>query len=167
MIKVKDLWVGDLLKIKSTGEVGTFSKEQDNWVVVDVNGFEKNVKASDLELYEADKIDYALQSLENDPPSPLKKGASNPEKMIDLHLEMLPPFDPRSGLTEIEYQLRHCKSFIESVIKSKLHSAIIIHGKGKGILKKEVLHLLEGYKEVRFTYPTHNGGAVERIMMYH
>jgi dsDNA-specific endonuclease/ATPase MutS2 len=65
---------------------------------------------------------------------------------IDLHIEQL--IDNHRNMSNfdiIQVQLQHCKGTIERAIKNNVPRLVIIHGRGEGVLKEEVLHLLKKY----------------------
>lgn len=163
MIDLQDVWVGDLLRQKSTGEMGRYEGARNNQALVNLSGRVLAVDVQDLELVDEQDVEEEIFLDQDESPAAPKANFTN---VIDLHLEALPPYDPRSGVSEIEFQMRYCLQFMQEVVRRKLSSATIIHGKGRGILKQEVMHLLDGFDEVRFSIPTHDGGAVEILMQY-
>jgi hypothetical protein len=82
---------------------------------------------------------------------------------IDLHIEVLAP--QMTGMPAgsiIEYQLEACKNFIMASIAANKQHVTIIHGKGQGVLKREVEALLATFgQQARFKIPKNDGGAVE------
>ena len=90
------------------------------------------------------------------------KTDSQSSSEIDLHIEVLAP-ERKHDLPEmiLDYQLRRCRQFIDSCIENGRPTALIIHGKGTGVLKAEVLHMLEGTPEVKFSFAKKDGGATE------
>ena len=61
----------------------------------------------------------------------------------------------------LSFQLEKAKSFIEDSISKKLPRILIIHGKGEGVLKIEIIHLLKGYTQIKFIIPKNIDGASE------
>lgn len=84
---------------------------------------------------------------------------------IDLHMEVLAP-DRRDLLPEavLDFQLRCCRAFVEEAIRLHRPSILIIHGKGKGLLRQEVALLLQDFREVQFCFERHEGGATEVLL---
>ena len=81
---------------------------------------------------------------------------------IDLHMEVLNP-SLQHGRPEriVDIQIKAAKEFIDKSIAHGTKQILIIHGKGEGVLKSEIDHLLSLYDEVKFTFSKNNGGATE------
>jgi len=72
------------------------------------------------------------------------------ERIIDLHIEKLSKSYRHLTKTHILLlQLKECQKSIEAAIKRKEKNMVVIHGIGKGKLKKEVFKLLMNYNEVK------------------
>ena len=56
---------------------------------------------------------------------------------------------------------------LDQAVLAGLGELRIIHGKGTGELRKEVLYILGQYPEVVGTGSIHDGGATEVILKYH
>ena len=68
---------------------------------------------------------------------------------IDLHIEVLSPKDARRNKAEIlDIQLKHCEDYVREAIHGQITPVVIIHGKGRGRLKEEVLRLLRSFHEI-------------------
>jgi DNA-nicking Smr family endonuclease len=68
---------------------------------------------------------------------------------IDLHIEKLEPgYEALSNAEKLAAQLRHCRTFLENAIAARLDRVYLVHGIGKGILKKEIENLLGTYPEI-------------------
>ena len=58
---------------------------------------------------------------------------------IDIHIEnLLDNFYHMSNYEIVNYQLDKCENIIHKALKAKVHKLVIIHGKGQGVLRKEV-----------------------------
>ena len=66
----------------------------------------------------------------------------------------------------LSYQIKKCKEHVEQAISLYAGSIVIIHGKGTGLLRQEVAHLLRNYKEVLHAVPLSDGGALEVYLQY-
>ena len=67
---------------------------------------------------------------------------------LDLHYETLIQNHAHpAGKSILEFQLEVCRQFIQDAIRLKRPYIRIIHGRGAGILKKEVESLLKNYPE--------------------
>lgn len=84
---------------------------------------------------------------------------------IDLHIEeIVSDYKHLSNGEIIDIQIRHARTIIEKARKNKIGKLIFIHGKGKGVLRSELLHLLSGYTFLEFydaSLKKYGGGATE------
>ena len=73
-----------------------------------------------------------------------KKNSFNEE--IDLHIENLvgETIGMSSG-EKLELQLSKARQKIEEGIRRKVQKVILIHGRGKGVLRKELIYLCQKY----------------------
>ncbi|MCB0400702.1 MAG: Smr/MutS family protein [Flavobacteriales bacterium] len=84
---------------------------------------------------------------------------------IDLHLEELVEFPGRlDDWQKLHTQLQHVKKCLSAAMDARIKRMVFIHGKGTGVLKAELLHLLGDYdnlivKEADFR--AYGGGATE------
>ena len=156
-----DLWIGDEVFVKSKGVNG-------RWDGL-VSRKEARIRIGEKTfLISLTEIEEARQLRKAELPkkviiSKSEKVSQEPKSSeIDLHIETLSP-ERKNDLPEmiLNYQLKRCQSFISDCIKDHRPTALIIHGKGTGLLKSEVLHMLEGTPEVKFTFPKKDGGATE------
>jgi len=163
MIKVSELWIGDLLLLKKSGRIGKFAGiSADQKVKVKLE--------NKIIITTPGNIEYAPES-KSGPEAIIKKPSISFQKTptfsdtIDLHIEILNP----SLLTArperiIDYQIKQAKVFIEAAIENNAHKIEIIHGKGQGVLKSEVLHLLNLFDEVNFIFDKNDGGSTEVLL---
>jgi DNA-nicking Smr family endonuclease len=163
--ELKDLWIGDEVRIIGTTEMGKFEGIEKGKAKVLINARHSFFDPEQIEVYE-EPIEESLDKL---------LGLEEPEKLpkkekinhvLDLHLEKLPLYSPDSGMTILDYQLKECRKFLEEVVSKKRRSAMIIHGKGEGILKDQVIHLLGDFPQIRQYFPKNNGGALEILLYY-
>lgn len=89
---------------------------------------------------------------------------------IDLHIEEL--IDDYKFLNNSEImmiQMRYCRIFIERAIRLKVSRALLIHGKGEGVLRTEIhkyLDRIESQKHIRLDYrEVNNEGATQVFFM--
>lgn len=67
---------------------------------------------------------------------------------LDLHYETLIQNHAHpAGKSILEFQLEVCRQFVQDAIRLKRPYIRIIHGRGAGILKKEVESMLKNYPE--------------------
>lgn len=168
MINLKDLWIGELIKVLSSGRIGKFAGiAKDGRARISSSGKIYLVKPSNIELYTEpaiDKVELLKQELSS------KKSTSRLTEsatQIDLHIKKLNPSMINAQAEHIlNHQLVACKSFIVDNVKSRSYSVTIIHGKGEGVLRSEVLELLKDIEEVRLVEEVNNGGAQRIYFKY-
>ncbi len=76
----------------------------------------------------------------------LRKYGEQEAFIIDLHIQEL--IDSYKGMNNsqiIQVQLSHFKSKLNEAINKKTKKLIVIHGKGKGVLKAEIVNELNEY----------------------
>jgi len=163
MLNLKDLWIGEHVKLKSNQKEGKFEgKGAKNHAFVRIDGKMHLIEASDLEIVKEEDpaIDLGLEESKPKPFVPV-----NTE--IDLHIENLSPDLENADPTRIlAVQIEKTKDHIETLISRKLHTGKIIHGKGSGQLKNEVHHILKGFSEVSHFHEINDGGATEILFAY-
>jgi len=162
MIDVDELWIGDLLRLKKSGRIGKFSGRSGHKKVrVQVGSKMVVTPITNVELAPEEA---AVQSpvFSHRPDISAAKTAATLSDTIDLHIEVLNPSLVTNRAERIvDYQVKAAKSFIENAIEHQTKKILIIHGKGEGVLKSEIKHLLSLYDEVQFTFDKNNGGATE------
>lgn len=156
MINIKELWIGDMVKIVSSGRVGKFEGIHANGKArINASGKIYLAGAKNLVMYEEpeeeEKIIFEESSIT------IKKIADT----IDLHIEKLKP-DMISSLPEriYDYQIKACIQYVQDAKTSHMNSFTIIHGKGTGVLKQSVLDYIKSEKTIKFYEVIHDGGAV-------
>ncbi len=162
----EELWIGDLIRRESDGAVGKFEGLTDDDLVR--FKYEGQIHLEALSAF--------AQMLHNEKPSQPKGTKSGKvkkfvrrereavEPKIDLHLT---PEDERQldnwPGSELHYQITKCEKFIAKALKAKLRDIEIIHGKGDGILRAEVLELLGSHPEVISWRILHAGATSARL----
>lgn len=152
----------------SSGRVGRFEGiAKDGRARVACQGKVYLVKSSKLEVFIEPKIDRVKELTDELNTSPRKKLITNLKDEIDLHIKVLNP-KLGNGLPEhiLSFQLAECKTFITQSIVARKHNISIIHGKGAGVLKSEVLELLKSFAEVAQTESINSGGAQRVYFRY-
>jgi dsDNA-specific endonuclease/ATPase MutS2 len=164
-MNLDELWIGDWVRIINKNLSGTYEgrtsagkakvKTQKLIVLVEASNI---VKIPDPEVEQDIKKDLS----DFREPSKIVK-ASEFITFLDLHIEKLNP-NMVNSLPEriLDIQIQSCVAYVEQAIDLHIPIVTIIHGKGTGLLKAEVEHILADYKEnIRFTFDKNNGGAVE------
>jgi dsDNA-specific endonuclease/ATPase MutS2 len=162
----KSLWIGDLVWVESLGDNAKWEGKWDVYTAqVRYRGRFVEVPLKEIQP-EREPEPLPTQSL------PKKKthtpfSLEDEPKSIDLHIEVLEPrLQNERAEVILEFQLRACRKFIERAIERKRPKVTIIHGKGEGVLKLEVDHLLRDYPEYNYAIPVNNGGASEVWFVY-
>jgi dsDNA-specific endonuclease/ATPase MutS2 len=164
-MNIDDLWIGDFLLIKSKGLIGQFDGKDGKLIVVNVDGEKMKVSLSDVEPAEDP---YLAASDDSEKMVRVDSGFSFEGNKIDLHIEVLNQ-NMVDALPERirDYQVAQCKVFLEYA-KGKRYATIeIIHGKGSGLLKKEIHHLLKMDSSIQFILEKNNGGSTEAWIKTH
>ena len=157
-----NLWIGDEVFIKSLQRSGQWEGRQGrDAALIRIGHDRKLIKLSDLGPAPSGKKLVPDLDLGESTSSTRLNPAEHPSE-LDLHIEKLAP-DRINDLPEmiLNYQMKRCREFVENALRSHRPSILIIHGKGAGVLRSEVLHYLEGLKEVKFMFPKKDGGATE------
>lgn len=162
MIKsVNDLWIGDLLKLKKSGLIGKYNGEKSPGKIK-VKTDHKTVitTLSNVEIYvenEAEILDLGLDDL---PTKDTKPFDPNNKNSIDLHINILAPhLQNQPSVRILDYQVNTFHQFVDEAYNSRKRMVQIIHGKGEGVLRAEIQHLLSTDKRIHAQILTNNGGA--------
>ena len=166
---INDLWIGDLLQIKSTGQVGRFFGTENENAIIEVLGEKLNIDPKDLQ--EAPENEEVIEEVKNPVPKEnqfvKKQGIDLNEiarfkPIIDLHISSLNPNMKRFSAGEIlSFQCKACADFLEKAGVYNIDKVTIIHGKGKGVLKNEVEVILNRHHFVSSFQSTIEGGGFE------
>lgn len=161
MIDIDDLWIGDLLLLKKSGRIGKFDgRSGHKKVKVKIGGKTVITPISNIELApEGSKTEEFTYSHR---PKITPQKVSNFSDTIDLHIEVLNP-SLKHGRAEriVDFQVKAAADFINEAIHKGTKQILLIHGKGEGVLKLEIAHLLSLNDAVQFTFEKNNGGATE------
>lgn len=181
--------VGEKVSVLDDTIIGTIIRTNSRKSVIeDEDGFERIYVNSNLVTYK-DFVDYKLtdEQVEKQILSKINASISkgrvtlsskvtqtnyNQETLeIDLHIEEL--VDDHSYMNNfdiLQRQMQTCRMFIEKAIRLKAKKAVLIHGKGEGVLRNEIhtyLERIENTKHIKIdfheaSYNTYGmGGATE------
>ena len=184
--------VGDRVRfLNEIGEGVIVEIHSDSSVKIeDENGFEKLYKTSELvEIKNLDSyqlnnrksdndINAKIQSLENEKNNDLFKRkfrhlddyGNDDFVVIDLHIHVLyERHEELSPAQIISYQMNTFIRELNVSIQKKVKKLIVIHGKGKGILKREIsIELYQNYPDITYQDASFieygYGGATEIIL---
>lgn len=159
----KDIWIGEFVKIKSSGREGRFEGlNSEGKARVSDKGKIYVTTMSNLEVLPPQEYKLDLSDIIPRRPSQQKSVKINFEHTLDLHIEKLAPHLIHNIPQYIlDYQLAKSRSFIDNAIEYNYPHITIIHGKGQGILKAAIENLLKSYAHIKFTFSKNDGGAVE------
>ena len=166
--------VGDTVDFLDTNGGGEVLSINDSIaIVLTKDGFEEEHRIDKLV-----KVNHALNKTLKSSyiPSGFKKTSKKLEKdsifksktklvwEIDIHIEnLIENYYNLSNYQIVNYQLDRCEEILHKAIQSKIHKLVIIHGKGQGVLRKEVHHLLYSFR-LDFKdsdYLKYSGGATD------
>lgn len=157
---VKELWIGDRMRVKSINEIGKFEgvTAKGNFIIR-LNIGTVEVSSDDVTLILDEDTPNKIDKIIDEKPA---KQITAQKNEIDLHLEALQPQLAKSEFKNIlSYQIAACRKFIQQAIKRKEPFVTIIHGKGEGILKEAIQKLLIEFDESIFAKQSANqGGAI-------
>jgi dsDNA-specific endonuclease/ATPase MutS2 len=161
-----DLWIGDQVKIKKSRKIGSYEGLNPKGKArINVNGIILLVKTTSIELLdenEEDHEDFGFTEKELHVSQNKTKPKASFKNSLDLHIEKLNPgIQNAHPQIILDHQLNMCRRFLEDAIAKRKNVVTVIHGKGTGALKQEVLYLMQEYSAVRFAVEVNNGGAQE------
>lgn len=158
-IDVNDLWIGDRVRVQGKSEVFTFvGLAKNGKAVIKRGGIKSEIDPTTIvEVVEEEEIEEVI---DNEPVDKVADLLVSNE--IDLHIEHLNPSMANQRPERIvDFQVQCCRDYIIMALEMKMPRFVIIHGKGAGVLKSEVVHLLSLYPQIKKTQEIHQGGAME------
>jgi hypothetical protein len=174
--------IGDNVSVLDEETKGMVKAIHQNHVVIeDEHGFELSFPKGKIVPYKSahhykltdQQIEQAINDKQDEKKLLLKdkNGSTSTHHFldfyeIDLHIEALTANYHFMDETEMLLtQLRYCRIFIEKAIRTKQKKALLIHGKGAGVLRNEIhsyLERLESHKHIHLDFKVvNNGGATE------
>jgi len=163
MLDLNELWIGDKLLLLKSGRKGTFQGISGSKARVKVGSKILLVAATGLQLSEDPETIAPDLELDHPPTKPLS--FHNFPDTLDLHIEVLAPeMANQPPLAVLNHQLYQLDSYLTKAEAAGAKYLTIIHGKGTGVLRREVLHLLKGRAPIQYILEKHDGGAVELHM---
>ena len=167
---MNDFWIGDWVRDKVGNVYGTYEGNRTGMALVKIGGSIREIPENRLILLSDKEVEAIRMNERTRKSDKLKSKTPEDETFndtIDLHIENLAPhLANRQVELILKKQLDAAKLFIEKAIDKRQLSITIIHGKGTGALKMEIMHMLEGYEAVYFTKPVNNEGAVQVLFQY-
>jgi hypothetical protein len=158
----KDLWIGDKFILRSSNRLGTYEgKSKDGKLRIKVEGKILLTNIANLKKYEESDVQEICWNDEPIEKINIKKNLGYP-KSIDLHIEVLSPDLLHAQPARIlEYQIQSFKRYIEGAKSAKVSRVTIIHGKGAGVLMREIHQLLNADKSIKLKSMANGDGATE------
>ena len=155
-----DYWIGDRVWIASLQQEGIFEGEEGDQAIVKLDGKKQMFPFSDISLQPEKEEDFLLQELSGSTQQEFKPFEKFPDA-IDLHIEVLNPSLLHAEPAQIlAHQRTKLKEYLRAAIERHKRSVTVIHGKGEGVLRSEVLQLLKDFPEARGVTSTRDEGAV-------
>ncbi|WP_212113213.1 hypothetical protein [Candidatus Shikimatogenerans silvanidophilus] len=145
-----NFYIGEKISILDKSINGIIKNFINNNLVTIINdfGFEeiypikKIVKNIDIKNYFKNNYKYKNEYKYKDNDNLKKKSLL----IIDLHYKNIPKIYIKIKSNIVEKQIYFAKKIIEKFFFKKNIKLILIHGNGKGILKKKLFNLLNNYK---------------------
>lgn len=165
-----DLWIGDLLKIKSSGKIGKFEGvNKEGKARINVQGKILLASSKNVEIVSEKELASSLNKHKEAFIERTRKDKAffgpnyrSEANSIDLHIETLNPNLQSSRPERIyDFQIKAFESYLRKSIKENKTSIRVIHGKGTGVLKAEIESILKFHPRVFQTFPISDGGGVE------
>lgn len=167
--QLDELWIGDEVWLEPIQRNVFFEGylAASDQVKIKYHGVQRTVNRSDIAKARPQTTNIE-PSATTTKQSKAKTAFAPVEKTIDLHIEHLNPgLQHERAEIILEHQIKRCTTFVHQAIQARRPHVTIIHGKGEGVLRLEVEHLLADFKEVNFVLPANNGGASEVWFQYH
>jgi hypothetical protein len=160
-MNLDDLWIGDVLRILSTGQVGVFNGlTVDRLAIIKSDkGVIHHISGGDLELYTEPEKLLDLVFEDDLPHAKQSISTFDSNDTIDLHYDSLTQYHHHKRGNILDFQLEKCNDFIVKSLTAGTPYIRIIHGKGEGILKKAVETLLKKYSSQISLSSAHYDGA--------
>lgn len=159
--------IGDKVKVIDDDQKGKIIEIRKNKIIIlNDYGFEETYSSNELILDQGFEVtEVRIEPNEVPKKKTYKKKLILAPKEIDLHIgELVEYKNHLSNYEMLQVQLQTVRNEIELARKEKRKKLIFIHGHGKGKLKKEVLKILESYKDLEFydaSFRKYNGGATK------
>lgn len=142
--------IGDKIRLLDEPEKGVIISINGQRATIELeNGFTEEILTS--KLIKVKEVDYALDVLEDKHQETHIEIRPELTQEIDLHIENL--FVEWKKIPKDDILHRQINAFKEELYlahKNKLDKLIVIHGKGKGILKQAVIEILNTQQKISY-----------------
>jgi dsDNA-specific endonuclease/ATPase MutS2 len=155
-----DYWIGDRVWIASLQRVGTFEGQADELAIIRIGAVTTQIPFEEISILEEKDEDFLLQDLRSEAEEKKHSSFDFPDS-LDLHVsELSPRLENSEPAQIIAHQRNRLREFLREAIKHRKQLVTIIHGKGEGVLRSEVLKILSEFEEVTGVEHESHGGAV-------
>lgn len=163
-LKKEDFWIGDKVILLKSRRYGIFmGVTSDNKIRINIEGKIVLTTFDNIQILEEESYKYPdwlfdenTENIQNKPLNPTINS------VIDLHIEVLRPELKNSNSQRIlDFQIKKCTEFINKSLQLKLPVITIICGKGEGVLKELIKHILNTNNQTKFVIEKNDGGALE------
>lgn len=160
------LKIGDKVSLVDEPAQGIITAINGQRVSVDIDGgFNEDIAIS--KLIKVNEINYDMEDLEDKHQDTYVEIRQEKLNEIDLHIENL--FIHWQKIPKNEYlhkQINAMKEELYLARKNKLDKLIVIHGKGKGILKNAIIDILDAERNLSYRAMTHDKYKDAAIEIY-
>ena len=159
---------GDFVSVIDDAVEGIITSVHGNRITIqDTDGFPYYCNANQVILRKPLQVtvpDKILKTVVN--PQQKTKKPTKKETFIevDLHIHQITRSNKHmTNYDMLQYQVNHAKQKIRYAIKNSIPKVILIHGKGKGVLKEELKQMLQNFPvEIKdASYQKYGFGALE------
>ena len=166
MINIKNLWIGEKIKVTALNLVGTFEGiDREGKAKIRINSTIQTYDQEVLEVFTEEEKTYFELDFLTEEKTTTSKINTIPTKLrneIDLHIQILSPEHTNSHpAVIIDVQLEALQKFVQKSINQTVRSITIIHGKGEGKLKEYVHQYLSTIPQTKWKVLTNKDGATE------
>lgn len=163
MLDHNDLWIGERIMTIEGHLIGTFEGRKDNErILFKYNNqiFTKHI--SEFELAPEEEFVQQMTFDEDLKNKSKQVNIHHKNAQIDLHIEVLAPHLSNAIPARIlQYQKERFTQFIADCIRNRLPNALIIHGKGEGVLRQEIRHMISLEPKIKLQISVNHDGATE------
>lgn len=163
MVNLKDLWIGDHVRLKRSRREGRYEGlSVAGKARIRVGDKIILAKPSNIEIFEPPPPHKTLVFEEDDNGIQSSQHPKPANNKIDLHINILAPhLTNEMSVRILEYQLEAFKIFLDDAYEQNKLVVTVVHGKGEGVLKNHIQVYLQSDPRIKFYTETNRGGATE------
>lgn len=156
-----DYWIGDRVWVAHLNCEGIYEGMRDGLAIVKIKGRQELVALTAITPLDEPEDDPLVDLDDYSPRQTGEFTAMSMDDTLDLHINVLNPKLIHAEPVQIlAHQRSRLKDYLEAAIEKRMRKVTIIHGKGEGVLRSEVLKLLADYSAVESTEDESHGGAI-------